>query len=261
MANLYGTEDPNATRKRYNNYINQYTTQATNLANQQVNARNQAASKAQNQNYINYMMAQKAMPEQMARMGLSGGASESALLRQNLNYQNLRGNTEAQRASEVATINQNLANSINNYRMEQNRALDTELANNRNTLYERQTAAKQQAWENKFRQAEAARAKAEADRGYNLELKKFKHTVSDNAYEKTVNRIAQFGTVKDVNKSIKKTNKKIKSLKSKLKKAKTKAQKDAIRKRISNLRTTRGLYTARGSYLKGVIAAEKRARK
>ena len=150
----YGLETPTATQARYNQYINEYNNQAKAIANQQVEARNQAAQKAQNQNYINYMMAQKAMPEQMARLGLSGGATESSMLRQNLNYQNLRGNTEAQRAAEVGSINQNLANNLANYRMEQNRALQSELANNRNVLYERRTAAQQQAWENKIRQAE-----------------------------------------------------------------------------------------------------------
>ena len=201
------------------------------------------------------------MPEQMARLGLSGGATESSMLRQNLNYQNLRGNTEAQRAAEVGSINQNLANNLANYRMEQNRAMQSELANNRNVLYERRTAAQQQAWENKFRQAEAARAKAEADRSYKLELKKFKQTVSDNAYEKMVNRIAQFGTVKDANKAIKQTNNKIKALNKKLKSTKSKAKKDTIRAQIKKQKQARSLYIARRSALKGVIEAENRAKK
>lgn len=257
----YGVETPTATQARYNQYINEYNNQAKAIANQQVEARNQAAQKAQNQNYINYMMAQRAMPEQMARLGLSGGATESSMLRQNLNYQNLRGNTEAQRAAEVGSINQNLANNLANYRMEQNRALQNELANNRNVLYERRTAAQQQAWENKFRQAEAARAKAEADRGYKLELRKFKETVSDNAYEKMVNRIAQFGTVKDANKAIKQTNNKINALNKKLKSTKSKAKKDTIRAQIKKQKQARSLYIARRSALKGIIEAENRAKK
>lgn len=256
----YGVEDPNSVEARYNKYISQYSDQATGIANQQIEARNQAANKAQNQNYINYMMAQRAMPEQMARLGLSGGATESSLLRQNLNYQNLRGNTEAQRAAEVASINQNLTNTLNNYRMEQERARDTEIANNRNALYERETAAKQQAWENQFRQAEAARAKAEADRSYKLELKKFKQTVSDNTYEKMVNKVNQYGTVKDCNKKINSIGKKIKSLQKELKKAKTAAQKRSIRAQIARQRQWRSLYVARKSYLNGVIAAENRAK-
>jgi len=248
--NKYGVEDPNKVKQRYSGYYTNYANQANAQAQQQIKARQAAAEKQQNQNYINYMMAQKAMPEQMARLGLTGGATESALLRQNLNYANTRYNTNAAAQSDIGTINQNLTNNLNAYRLDNQKAMQTELSNNENALYERKTAAKQQAYENNLR-----------NKQFKLDEKKYKATRSDNSYTKLVDRIGQYGTVKDVNKQIKGINKKIKTLNSKLKKTKSKTAKAKIRDQIRSQKTEKALFVARRSALKGVIEAEKRAKK
>ena len=65
-------------------------------------------------NYINYMKQQNAIGEQLARQGVRGGASESAMARIGNNYALNQGNTNAQRYAAYGALqnayNTNLAN-------------------------------------------------------------------------------------------------------------------------------------------------------
>lgn len=65
-------------------------------------------------NYINYMKQQNSLPEQLARQGINGGASESALTRVANNYALNQGNTTASRLAALGQLdsayNTNLAN-------------------------------------------------------------------------------------------------------------------------------------------------------
>ena len=191
-TNLYGTETDDAVRNKYAGYYDQYAQTQQNLANQQIAAKNKQADKTQNQNYINYMLAQKAMPEQLARLGLSGGATETSIMRQNTNYQNTRANTENTRANDINAINQGLTTNLSNYKLQNDQAMNNELAQNASTRYQRQQEAKQLA-EN-IRQFNQQMA---------LEKAKLAETKKDNTYTKAVNVAKSYGTVKSVNAKIK----------------------------------------------------------
>ena len=136
----FGLQSPEATREYYQNIINEYNQRQTELANKQAKARNADYDKQQNENYINYMMAQRALPEQLARLGLSGGASETSQLRANMNYANQRGATNLNRNAEIAGINTNLQNAIANYLAQQNAAMRDETVKNQSELYARRNA-------------------------------------------------------------------------------------------------------------------------
>lgn len=75
--------------------------QGTNRLNAQKSNINQAADENARQAYIQYMQSQKALPQQLASQGVSGGATETANLGLQTAYQN-----------NVNTINQNKANRL-----------------------------------------------------------------------------------------------------------------------------------------------------
>lgn len=55
-------------------------------------------------NYLNYMKQQNAMPEQLARLGVNGGASETAAMRMANNYALNQGSNEASRNAALASL-------------------------------------------------------------------------------------------------------------------------------------------------------------
>ena len=75
--------------------------QGTNRLEAQKSNINQAADENARQAYVQYMQSQKALPQQLASQGVSGGATETANLGLQTAYQN-----------NVNTINQNKANRI-----------------------------------------------------------------------------------------------------------------------------------------------------
>ena len=75
--------------------------QGTNRLNAQKSIINQAADENARQAYIQYMQSQKALPQQLASQGVSGGATETANLGLQTAYQN-----------NVNAINQNKANRL-----------------------------------------------------------------------------------------------------------------------------------------------------
>jgi hypothetical protein len=225
----YGLEDENAVRNKYTGYYNTYQQQQANLAQQQRTAREASAARQQNANYINYMLATKALPEQMARMGLSGGATESSILRQNTNYNNTRYNTDVARQNDINAINQTYMGNLDRFRMENDQKRDAELASNRSALYERQA-----------HEAELAENKRQFNAKQKLDKAQFKETKKSNAYEELRDATMSYDA-KRVKKELKKLNKKKKL---------TKSQKEFKR-----------LLLARQGQLKEQIKAEKRADK
>ena len=75
--------------------------QGTNRLNAQKSNINQAADENARQAYVQFMQSQKALPQQLAVQGASGGATETAQLGLQTNYQN-----------NVNSINQNKANRL-----------------------------------------------------------------------------------------------------------------------------------------------------
>lgn len=77
-----------------------------------VNSNYDSSSK---QNYVNYMQQQKALPSQLQRLGVNGGANESAMLRLNTAYGNNVANNENARNSAISSVNTNYENEWNDY--------------------------------------------------------------------------------------------------------------------------------------------------
>lgn len=101
------------------------------LANQLAaskNATNASYDSSAAGNYVNYMKQQNALPEQLARQGIRGGASESAMTRIGNNYALNQGSNEASRNAalgqlqsthdtNVANLRQNTEDNISNNNM------------------------------------------------------------------------------------------------------------------------------------------------
>lgn len=193
----YGLQTQEQIRQQDTAARNAYAANLRTQANQQIAGNNQQYDKAQNANYVNYMMAQRALPAQMARLGLSGGASESNMLRLQTNYANMRGNTEAQRSAANSSVTQNMNNTLANYNLQQDQLLNDRLTKNASDLYARQI-------DERNRQLEQQK--------FALEKQQYEQTVKDNAYTKAFERAnanaSQYGSVKDVNKALKSLEKK-----------------------------------------------------
>lgn len=216
----YGLQNEATVQNKYAGYYKAYQDRQQAMADQQKAAKNASYDRAQNANYINYMLAQKALPEQMARLGLSGGASESSQIRQNTNYVNTRFNTEAGRQNDLNTINQTMNTNLENFRVENDQKRDAEIASNRSALYERQEAEKEAA--ERKRQFDEQQKQAKADReenarqfneGQKLEKAKLKETKranrqseKDNAYTKFRDQVSSY-SLGTVNKALKKLSK------------------------------------------------------
>lgn len=134
-----------------------------NLANQEAIMQKQlAASKAQTAanydsaaagNYVNYMKQQNAIGEQLARQGIRGGASESALARIGNNYALNQGNTNAQRYAAYGALQNTYDTNLANMRQ----ATEENIANNNMALQQSQvqyedTLAQRAAEEARYRE-------------------------------------------------------------------------------------------------------------
>lgn len=85
-------------------------------------------------NYVNYMKQQNAIGEQLARQGIRGGASESAMARIGNNYALNQGNTAASRAAAMGQ----LQNTYNNNLMAMRQQAEENIANNNMALQQSQ---------------------------------------------------------------------------------------------------------------------------
>lgn len=125
----YLTEDQ--IRKNYANAYSAYDAQRKAEADRASAAANQQYDNMQRSNYVDYRMNQRDMPEQLARQGITGGASETSLLRGQTNYENNRAATELQRGSRLGDINNAYMDAIRTYRMTADQNMNDEIAQNR----------------------------------------------------------------------------------------------------------------------------------
>ena len=173
-----------AERLKANNMadINAYNAEQQRLANQQRATIGGQYDKQQNQNYINYMMNQRDLPGQLARLGITGGASESSQLRANTNYENIKNNTESERNSALNNITNTMNNNLAQYRL-------SAASDLRNKLYanEQQRLAAAQ----KLKEQQQARSDAKKQR----------------KYERYRDTIRRFDTIGKVDKAIAKAKK------------------------------------------------------
>lgn len=110
--------------------ISDYQAEQQRLADQQRLQTGAQYDKMQNQNYINYMMNQKALPGQLARLGITGGAAESSQLRANTNYENAKNATEGERNSALNNITNTMNNNLAQYRLTADADLRSKLYSN-----------------------------------------------------------------------------------------------------------------------------------
>ena len=119
-------------RDKYAKALADYTNQRNAEADRERASVNSNYDNTQRQNYVQYMQNKRDLPEQMARMGVSGGgASETSALRAQTNYENLYNNTERSRNSDIGKINNTLADTLNTYRMTADQNMNDEIAQNR----------------------------------------------------------------------------------------------------------------------------------
>ena len=162
--------------------INAYNAEQQRLANQQRATIGGQYDKQQNQNYINYMMNQRDLPGQLARLGITGGASESSQLRANTNYENIKNNTESERNSALNNITNTMNNNLAQYRL----SAASDLRNKLYTNEQQRLAAAQ-----KLKEQQQARSDAKKQR----------------RYERYRDTIRRFDTIGKVDKAIAKAKK------------------------------------------------------
>ena len=126
---------------------------------------NQTYDKNATQNYTDYMMSTKNLPQQLRALGLSGGASETSLMGAEANYQNALNENELARAN---ALNQNnLAYATNEAEY------GTNMAQIYATIQQSAMSAVMQAqqYENEYNQwvQEYQAARTDADRSYALQ--------------------------------------------------------------------------------------------
>lgn len=117
-------------RDKYAKALADYTNQRNAEADRARAETNTNYDNTQRQNYVQYMQNRRDLPEQMARMGLSGGASETSALRSQTNYENNYNNTERSRGADINKINTTLADNLNTYRMTADQNMNDEIAQN-----------------------------------------------------------------------------------------------------------------------------------
>lgn len=134
------------------------------------------------QNYINYMMGQKNINQALAAQGISGGASETALLRQLSDYEGLQNDTAAQREQALRDLELGYLTNQTAY--------NTELANNYLSLRQSMLSAVQAAnqYENAYYQwaAEFNQAKTEEERSYAYNMMLYNDQQKQNALEEAM---------------------------------------------------------------------------
>lgn len=172
------------TRANSNQAYNQYREEQQRLADLQRQQAARTRNAAQNQNYVAYMMNQKNLPGQLARLGITGGAAESSQLRANMNYENARNATNNEYSQAEGNINNALTANLNNYKMTADEAL-------RNNLLQNE----------KDRMA-AIEAKKKELRDLKKEKEQEKERKRDKARSEYAETIRRFNTIKKVNSAI-----------------------------------------------------------
>lgn len=117
QANLDAAMNARANALKYN--LNNSIDQLRNAYDNSSRRIRQDAEESLRQAYVNRMISQKNMRQQMSAMGLGGGATETSLASLFNNYGNARNNIETTKANNLSDLdtamNSNVANLLNNY--------------------------------------------------------------------------------------------------------------------------------------------------
>ena len=169
------TQTQTATPTPYTDIANAYAQKAReNFAQQQAEMDKQRAASIKSTNasydsaaagnYINYMRQQNALPEQLARQGIRGGASESAMARIGNNYALNQGNNNASRAAAIGQIQSSYDTNLANLRNSMNEnILNNDTALRQSQVQYEDTLAQREAENKRYREEveRAARERAE----------------------------------------------------------------------------------------------------
>lgn len=161
-----------------------YRDEQQRLADQQTQAAQKSRDNAQSQNYVNYMMSQKNLPGQLARLGITGGAAESSQLRMNTNYENATNTTNSDYQQAKSGIDNALTSNLNTYKMTSDEAL-------RNALLQNE--------KDKMAAIEAKKKEIEQERKEREREKERKRDKARSEYAETIRR---FDTIKKVDNAI-----------------------------------------------------------
>lgn len=131
-------------RARYTQQLNDYDAQKRAEAERLRRQYNSQFNNAQRDNYIQYMQGHRELGEQLGRQGITGGMSETANLRDRLNYENRYAGMEGQRQSALQGVDNDYADALYNYRTQADANMNTELAENRQLRSEYEQKLQQQ---------------------------------------------------------------------------------------------------------------------
>lgn len=188
------------------------------LANQLAaskNATNASYDSSAAGNYANYVKQQNALPEQLARQGVTGGASETALTRMANNYALNQGNNEASRNSALGQLQTSYDTNLANLRqaVEEN-ILNNNMSLQQNEVQYQDTLAQRAAEEARYREEvernqrwrDEDQAIAEADKQYERSWAKLQYKDNQKAkmLEEFAAGLARYNDVDSLNKMAKK---------------------------------------------------------
>ncbi len=124
-------------KKEYAEAYKAYADEQTRQANRLKTEKNTLYDGKQREGYTTYMENKKALPEELAKLGVVGGATESTTLRGQTNYENVRGAIEKQRGSDLTAIDNQKSDNLSAYNLTAQQNMRTEM---------QQERAKELAW-------------------------------------------------------------------------------------------------------------------
>lgn len=160
----------------YNNLISQYQNQMQTARDAAVALSDQGYNQNRRNAYIAYRKNQAQLPNQLRQMGITGGASETAQLRANTNYQNQTGAIDSQKASARNQIYNDYQDAFNEYALalnaqrasdiynEEVRIAERNYENFMNTLDRFQTVKQCDAWLKRYKDQPNWKIRAVKDR-------------------------------------------------------------------------------------------------
>ena len=110
-------------RKSQSELRDAYRKQMETELNDNLTKSNQEYDASGRQNYINYMQAQKRLPDELNALGIRGGASESSLIRLGTNYGSNVASNESARQGALDAIRQAYAQQVADYNKDLNERL------------------------------------------------------------------------------------------------------------------------------------------
>lgn len=130
-------------QKYYEAQDNAYKSWLDSQSNAQKGEANASYDKGQQNAYISHMQNVRQTPNDMARLGLSGGASESAMLGQRVGYENNRSNLEIGRNNALRDIENKAKEIYGTFKMQNSAQMNADM-----NAHKQQSA--QTAWDKKL---------------------------------------------------------------------------------------------------------------